>query len=140
MGRDKEHWNAYMREFRKTHPRTAEKRAAQNARNSRNQQNEKTTPEGRLRVKNRYFLREHGITLEQRNAIIVEQDNLCLICGRLLGDDNMGALSPVVDHSHLTGKRRGILHRVCNSAIGLLEDSPDLLRRAADYLEKSQCP
>lgn len=38
------------------------------------------------------------------------------------------------DHSHRTGKGRGILCQKCNAGLGLFRDSPKLLRRAIKYL------
>jgi hypothetical protein len=43
-----------------------------------------------------------------------------------------------VDHCHETGKRRGLLCSGCNTAIGKLKDDPEVLRRAADYIESYQ--
>ena len=40
------------------------------------------------------------------------------------------------DHVHDTGKFRGWICNRCNSALGFVKDSPELLRRLADYLEK----
>jgi hypothetical protein len=40
-----------------------------------------------------------------------------------------------IDHDHNTGTVRGILCTECNSVLGLAGDSPDILRRAADYLD-----
>lgn len=79
----------------------------------------------------RHHLRlEYGITPEDYDRMFEEQRGVCAICG----------LPPtekvfVVDHDHLTGKVRGLLHRTCNSAIGIFNDDPALLRKAADYLE-----
>ena len=39
-----------------------------------------------------------------------------------------------VDHSHITGDVRGLLCSNCNRGIGLLKDSPELLRNAFHYL------
>lgn len=41
-----------------------------------------------------------------------------------------------LDHDHVTGKFRGWLCDRCNRAIGLLKDSPALVRRALEYLRK----
>ena len=41
-----------------------------------------------------------------------------------------------VDHCHETGFVRGLLCNRCNVVIGRMEDSPDLLRSAADFLER----
>lgn len=42
-----------------------------------------------------------------------------------------------VDHDHKTGKVRGILCHPCNTALGMAQDSPHILRRMADYLERN---
>ena len=41
-----------------------------------------------------------------------------------------------VDHNHTTGKLRGMLCFNCNTAIGKLQDSPELLEKAAAYLRE----
>lgn len=43
---------------------------------------------------------------------------------------------PVLDHNHRTGSNRSLIHNKCNTAIGLLNDSPETCRLAAEYLEK----
>lgn len=43
----------------------------------------------------------------------------------------------VVDHCHVEQVLRGRLCGACNSGLGFFRDSPILLRRAADYLEKT---
>lgn len=41
-----------------------------------------------------------------------------------------------IDHSHASGQLRGFLCGNCNRALGLADDSPELLRKMADYLER----
>lgn len=41
----------------------------------------------------------------------------------------------VADHNHDTNEYRGTLCATCNSGIGLMQDSPLLLRNALEYLE-----
>jgi len=76
----------------------------------------------------------YGITPEEYNTILKAQGGVCAICGR--ADDNGGALS--VDHDHETGKTRGLLCKGCNLLLGKAHDDPELLRKAAAYLEREQ--
>jgi hypothetical protein len=77
---------------------------------------------------------KYGITLVDYEAMLAVQKGVCAICSqpptgyrKYLG----------VDHCHETGKVRGLLCVKCNVAIGQLLDQPNLLRRAAEYLERS---
>jgi hypothetical protein len=42
----------------------------------------------------------------------------------------------VLDHSHKTGLFRGWICNSCNSGLGQFGDSPELLQKAIDYLNK----
>lgn len=53
----------------------------------------------------------------------------CVICG--------DATKLVVDHSHKTGKVRGLLCSHCNRGLGHFRDDPMLLEFAAQYLYAS---
>ena len=60
----------------------------------------------------------------------------CIICGAEEPPNKYFA----VDHDHETGRVRGVLCHKCNKGIGLFQDSPELLRLAALYLEgKCEC-
>jgi hypothetical protein len=41
-----------------------------------------------------------------------------------------------VDHDHGTGAIRGLLCSSCNQALGQMKERPELLRAAAEYLER----
>lgn len=73
---------------------------------------------------------QYGLTEEQYTEIIRRQEGQCPICERMLAEST----TPSIDHSHVTGVVRGILCRRCNTALGLLEDSPANLERAVEYL------
>jgi hypothetical protein len=75
---------------------------------------------------------KYGITLEQYDAMLMNQDGKCPICDGNLGEKHRIA----IDHDHKTGKVRELLHFRCNQGIGFFLDSPQLLRKAAEYLER----
>ena len=58
------------------------------------------------------------------------QRGLCAVC----------EVNPIehVDHDHTTGKTRDLLCSQCNKGLGHFNDSLELFRKAADYLEKHQ--
>jgi len=79
-----------------------------------------------------YFLqRRYGITEQAYALMEAEQQGLCRICGK----KDSKRLS--VDHNHTTGKIRGLLCRRCNSALGLLGESPERCLQAATYLREA---
>jgi len=79
---------------------------------------------------------KYGISIEEYERLLRLQDGRCALCRkhevrRLRG--NIARLS--VDHCHVTGKVRGLLCSKCNTAIGLFEDSKELLQKAIEYLK-----
>ena len=81
-------------------------------------------------------LKKYGITLEDQEQMLREQNNKCAICGKeifLFGSSKK--LTAHVDHDHKTGKVRGLLCNDCNRGIGLLKDNPLFLANAIKYLE-----
>jgi hypothetical protein len=74
--------------------------------------------------------RKYGISPNEYDRLLLKQDGRCAICKRLPYTKK----GLVVDHCHETGIISGILCSRCNSALGLLDDSPLLLERALEYL------
>lgn len=92
-------------------------------------------------VRNRDAKKKYGITGGQYYAMVAAQDGVCAVCSQPPSKKNRhsGKVQElVVDHCHETGVVRSLLCDRCNRAIGLLKDSPDVLRRAALYLEFHQ--
>ena len=83
-------------------------------------------------MRDRHLRRTFGITAVQFDEIVAQQDGLCPICHTSLDDTGS------VDHCHNSGEIRGVLHRKCNSALGILKDDPVILLRAAEYLMRSE--
>ena len=75
---------------------------------------------------------KYGIDIEEYNNLLHSQKGLCAICG---GNNKGKRLC--VDHRHDTGKIRGLLCTTCNKAVGQLGDTPESLRKALEYLEKT---
>lgn len=76
---------------------------------------------------------KYGMTPDEYDALLTAQNGRCAICDRLPSDNaRHGRL--YVDHHHASGKVRGLLCDQCNRAIGLLQDSPDVIMAAAAYL------
>jgi hypothetical protein len=71
----------------------------------------------------------YGISLEKMETLVASPD--CEIC-----QDNFGPRGPQIDHDAKTGQVRGILCSSHNQGLGRFQDSPELLRSAADYLER----
>lgn len=80
-----------------------------------------------------------GITLEQYKDILKLQNNKCAICEISIETHlNLRQTYFPVDHCHTTGKIRGLLCDKCNRGIGLLQDNPDILQKAIDYLQNNK--
>lgn len=80
----------------------------------------------------RIALSSIDMTFEEYKTLKRNHKGVCAICG--LKNKSKRELS--IDHSHKTGKPRGLLCGKCNLGIGLLLDSPRLLEKAIKYLRK----
>ncbi len=74
--------------------------------------------------------RRYGVDLETYDQMLEAQDGHCALCPKT--DDNGASLA--VDHSHKTGKVRGLLCRACNGTLGYLEREDDFITRAVEYI------
>jgi hypothetical protein len=76
--------------------------------------------------------RQYGISLEERDALLLGQGGVCAICLR----GTPTSIGWVVDHCHKAGNVRGILCANCNTALGMVKDNPATLAAAITYLGK----
>lgn len=81
------------------------------------------------------FKRKFNITLEDYNNLAIQQNHVCAICKSIQKHSNNEHL--FVDHCHKTGKVRGLLCHKCNTAIGLMNDDPQLFEKAILYVKKT---
>jgi hypothetical protein len=87
--------------------------------------------------KKRY--KQMGFTPEDYDRVYAEQGGLCALCngpGQKHGSQRVARLH--VDHCHSTGKIRGLLCFLCNSALGKFKDSIPTLLAAVEYLKRYQ--
>lgn len=93
----------------------------------------KSTPEQLRRAKDLRLRRLYGITIEEYEAKLEEQEKRCAICKRPFGKRKVH-----VDHDHFTGAFRGLLDYRCNSGILFFcQDEIFILQNAIDYLRKN---
>ena len=76
-------------------------------------------------------MRKFGLTVEQYDAMLAEQNNGCAICGQSCAT----GMNLAVDHDHATGKVRALLCKNCNTAIGLLGEDTDRMAKAIEYIQ-----
>jgi hypothetical protein len=79
-----------------------------------------------------------GITREQYDALLEKQGGGCAFCGVDASIDPDGKRHMLsVDHCHTTGEIRGLLCRNHNTMIGMAQDDPEILLKAAMYVERT---
>lgn len=84
----------------------------------------------------RLALKAYGLTQIGYDALVVAQENSCAICKGSPQAQQRGDPKLHIDHDHVTGKIRGLLCRNCNTALGLMHDSPTVIDAAAKYLRR----
>ncbi len=113
----KEDKNLYLREWRKRNP---------------NYDKEHRNDE---KVRESAWKRRYGITREDYNKMLLEQEGKCSICRT--SEIGRGHTYFHVDHNHSTGKVRGLLCDLCNRGLGYFKDSAELLEKAKKYLDEN---
>jgi hypothetical protein len=85
----------------------------------------------------RKLFRDYGLEPEQAKALFNAFYERCAICGEPeTAISRTGRPQSIaVDHDHATMKIRGVLCARHNRALGAFQDDPEMLRRAAKYLE-----
>lgn len=110
--RTKESWAKYVRDWRNANPRAARS----------------------IDLKKRF-----GITLDEYEILLERQQNVCKLCQqpeRAIDRFSGMPRNLAVDHCHTTGKIRGLLCTHCNTALGLFQEDPELMIKAAEYVKE----
>lgn len=92
----------------------------------------KISPSGR----DQYYRDSYNITSSRYEEMWEAQEGRCKICGEYKELDGKGADRLHVDHSHSSDGTRDLLCTCCNPMIGFARESPEILRAAANYLER----
>lgn len=90
-------------------------------------------PKIRLVARKLALKTKFGMTLDDFNRMFESQDKKCAVC---LSENSGAKIDWAVDHCHSTGKVRGILCHPCNRILHW-KVTPEILHRAADYLERN---
>ncbi len=78
--------------------------------------------------------RKYGLSVDAQRAMLDAQGHACAVCRGAF----RGPRDTHLDHDHETREVRGFLCGACNTAIGLMKDSPSRLRAAAAYIDRRQ--
>lgn len=90
------------------------------------------------RIREHDLKNKYNITIEQYNKILLQQNNVCWICGEPETLIIYGKrINLAVDHNEKTGEVRGLLCSSCNKGIGYLKHNPFILIKAIKYLQKN---
>jgi len=77
---------------------------------------------------------KYGVTLDFYEELVSKQEGRCGACGDRLNVSTTLRGAPPVDHCHKTGKVRAVLCHHCNTALGLLREDPDRVRKLMRYI------
>ena len=87
-------------------------------------------------VRSQYLKRNYGLTFEEFEAMLSDQDNCCAICKSTKPLGRHKRFN--VDHHNKTGNVRGLLCSNCNTALGLVNDNIHTLKSMIEYLESHE--
>jgi hypothetical protein len=90
---------------------------------------------GRARKRQQDQVRRYRLTHKELVALTTFQENKCASCMRKFIPTKLSRMA-LVDHCHKTNEVRGLLCMGCNTSLGKLRDSPQILQNLIDYLEE----
>lgn len=139
--RTKERQNAYARDYYKKNREKIRKQQQANRNKPENKEVARAYAKkyiakkgNELKIKKKQWYQQtgirfkrYGITQEQYENMVAQQQKKCLICGE--------EKTLVIDHCHSSNKVRGLLCHSCNKGLGCFYDNPDLLKKAIQYVK-----
>ncbi len=88
---------------------------------------------GKLIHQKNQLKRNYGISLEDFDNMLIQQNHKCAICGV-----SLVKIRRHIDHDHKKNIIRGILCHGCNTGIGLLKEDIEIFKKGINYLEKNK--
>lgn len=85
------------------------------------------------KLKNTTLKREFGISLDEYNKKLHNQNHQCACCG---SSEKENGKMLAVDHNHETKEIRDLLCGKCNAAIGFLDESVKKAEKIIQYIKK----
>jgi len=128
--RSREKSNKRQRNWRKNNP---EKAAA--ARNRQKDYMHEYYLKNKDRAYHRFLKNKYGISLDEYNEMLKEQNNSCYICGKHESEQKKRLN---VDHNHQTGKVRALLCVTCNTSLGLMKEDLGVFKTMIKYVEEDR--
>ena len=95
------------------------------------QRERRQRPDVKAKERAGHLRRKYGISPEEYEALLHAQGGRCAICRR----EPNPKISLHVDHDHELGTVRGLLCVRCNNGIALFDESHEVLRDIAAYLD-----
>lgn len=78
--------------------------------------------------KSRVLATRYNTTVNHIENLMLSMSSDCPICERAM-------TRPHLDHNHVTGEVRNFICNRCNTTLGLVDESPDVLQRMISYIE-----
>ena len=91
--------------------------------------------------RNNHLKRLYGITIDEYEQMVKNQDNKCAICKqpeKLIDHRSKNLKNLAVDHCHKTSKVRGLLCCNCNKTFGFINENIETLTAMIEYARKHQ--
>ena len=94
-----------------------------------------------------YVLRRYGLSMNELEQLLIEQNSSCAICGKHWRSCLPAKHTPYeknflhylcIDHDHKTKRVRGLLCNGCNAGIGFFEEDDVRLASAARYVRRQR--
>jgi hypothetical protein len=141
---NKDYIDSHRKTWNDAHPdivKKAKKRWAKKNHDKILKKNKQIRAEHPEKARKHHLKFAYGLTLDQYNQMLQDQNGLCAICGQpeTKIDKQANRLKVLsVDHNHTTGQIRGLLCDRCNLGIAFFKDNSEILKSASNYLNKGR--